>query len=243
MNNILERHRKIWREKKILRTIYSEWYQKIISDLKMGGGKTIELGAGSGNFKEFKSDVIASDIDASCKWLDMCFDAHEMPFEDGSISNIVMIDVFHHLSDPIRFLHECERVLEKSGRVIMLEPFPSLFSSIVYRFFHPEPFLMKVDYFGRFGADFKKDPWDSNQAIPYLIFFKHFRKWEDIFGKNFHILKKQKLSFLLYPLSGGFENKSLIPEFLVPTMSVVEKWLNPLRSLLAFRCYIVLERK
>ena len=62
MENILEKHRQIWNKKKILRVIYVEWYQKIISDLKQRDGITVELGSGSGNFKEFKPDVISSDI-------------------------------------------------------------------------------------------------------------------------------------------------------------------------------------
>jgi SAM-dependent methyltransferase len=240
METILEKHKRIWKKKKILRTIYSEWYSKILSDLKQTTTKTVELGAGSGNFKEFKPDVISTDIDPH-EWLDMVFDAHQMPFANESLGNIVMIDVLHHLSNPVKFLNEACRVLEKGGRLIMLEPFPSTFSLLIYRRFHPEPFIMNVDYFAKTNIE-AKDPWDSNQAIPYLIFFKGQKNFLQIFNDKFTIKKKQKLSFLLYPASGGFENKTLIPEFLIPLLQGIEKLLIPLRSLLAFRCYIVLEK-
>ena len=92
MDNILEKHKEIWEKKKILRVIYEDWYKKIISHLSKTEGKRVELGAGSGNFKEYLPEVISADID-KCEWLDMCFDAHEMPFENESISDIVMIDV------------------------------------------------------------------------------------------------------------------------------------------------------
>lgn len=242
MEDVLKRHKDIWNKKKILRIIYSDWYKKIISDLRQGNGLTVELGSGSGNFKEFRPDVISSDVDP-CEWLDMCFDAHSMPFKEGSVSNVVMIDVFHHLSDPVKFLHECERVLKKGGRIIMLEPFPSLFSLIIYRLFHPEPFLMNIDYFNKKEKNKEKNPWNSNQAIPYLIFFKQLNEWKKEFQQKLRLIKRQKLSFILYPLSGGFENKSLIPDFLVPVFMFIEKMLYPFRRILAFRCYIVVERK
>lgn len=243
MDNILDRHKKIWDNKKILRIIYGEWYNKIISDLSKSSGKTLELGSGSGNFKEFMPDCISSDID-NCDWLDMTFDAHKMPFENESLANIVMIDVLHHLYNPVKFLNEANRVLNKGGRVIMLEPFPTMFSIIIYKIFHPEPFIFKADYFSMKDSDnsVNKDPWDSNQAIPYLIFFKHLKKFESDFRYKFKILKKEKLSFILYPLSGGFENKQLIPDFMIPFFSLLEKLLKPLRSILAFRCYIIIEK-
>lgn len=241
MDNRLLRYREIWKNKKILRLVYSDYYKKILSDLRDSDNKTLELGSGIGNFKEFKPDVISSDID-KCDWLDMCFDAHKMPFIDNSLANIVMIDVLHHLADPIMFLREASRVLEKGGRIIILEPFPSFFSLIVYKLFHPEPFLMKVDYFN-YNKDKIKHPWDANQAIPYLIFFKHLKKFESLFKGRLRLVKKEKLSLILYPLTGGFENKQLIPDFFMPFFLFLEKVLQPLKNILAFRCYIILEKE
>lgn len=241
MDNILERHKETWEKKKILRVIYEEWYKKILKYLSPAEGKTIELGAGSGNFKEFKPDVISADIE-KCDWLDMTFDAHEMPFENESIANIVMIDVLHHLYNPVKFLKEAERVLKNKGRVIMLEPFPSPFSLLIYKKFHPEPFIFDVDYFNKTDLQ-NKDPWDSNQAIPYLIFYKNVNKFNEIFGKDFKIIKKEKLSFILYPASGGFENKAMIPDFFIPAFKGMEFILTPLRDLIAFRCFVVIEKR
>ena len=195
----------------------------------------------SGNFKDYMPEVISADID-KCDWLDMCFDAHEMPFENDSLANIVMIDVLHHLSNPVKFLHEADRVLKKGGRVVMLEPFPSPFSLQIYKRFHPEPFIFDVDYFSKTDIQ-DKDPWDSNQAIPYLIFFKNADKFDKNFGDRFKIIEKEKLSFILYPASGGFENKAMIPDSLIKPFQVLEKMLSPFRSALAFRCYVVIEKR
>lgn len=241
MENILEKHKEIWESKKILRVIYEDWYKKIIDNLSTVEGKTVELGAGSGNFKDYKPDVISADID-KCDWLDMCFDAHVMPFENDSLSNIVMIDVLHHLYNPVKFLNEADRVLKKGGRVVMLEPFPSPFSLMIYKKYHPEPFIFDTDYFSKNDLQ-NKDPWDSNQAIPYLIFFKHIKKFNEMFRDKLKIIKKEKLSFILYPASGGFENKAMIPDSLIPVFKGIEYIVTPFKDILAFRCFIVLEKE
>ncbi|MDQ3021268.1 MAG: class I SAM-dependent methyltransferase [Bacteroidota bacterium] len=241
MTKILDKHKEIWEKKKILRIIYKEWYKMIIKNLSSVGGKSLELGAGSGNFKEFMPEVISADID-KCDWLDMSFDAHNIPFDNESLANIIMIDVFHHLYNPVKFLNEAQRVLKRGGRILMLEPFPTAFSSIIYKAFHPEPFIFNIDYY--LHNDLKeKDPWDSNQAIPYLIFFKHQDKFLESFGQVFKIIKKEKMSFILYPASGGFENKSMIPDSLISFFKGLETVLTPFKDLLAFRCFVVIEKR
>lgn len=240
MTSTLTLHRKIWQKKKILRIIYHEWYQNILNDLSLVDGKTLEIGSGSGNLKEYKPNIISSDIE-SHPWLDMCFDAHKMPFPNSSLSNIVIIDVLHHLQNPILFLQEASRVLKKGGRLIMVEPYPSLFSLFIYKRFHNEPFLFKVNLFAK-NRHGEKDPWESNQAIPYLLFFKLNGQLNKILGNKMKVIKKKRMSYLLYPLSGGFEHRNLIPNWTIPFFLKLENFLQPLQSLLAFRCYIVIEQ-
>ncbi len=241
MTDILKKHWETWQNKKILRDIYTEWYQKIISNLSNVPGKTLELGSGSGNFKEFKPDIITSDIDPQ-PWLDMSFDAHQMPFHNKELANIVMIDVLHHLANPLLFFKEANKALKKGGKIIMVEPYPSPFSIIVYKLFHPEPFIFNIDYFNQVNYSKEKNPWESNQAIPFLFFFKHINKFNKTFSKNYKVISREKFSFILYPLSGGFENKQIIPNMFIPIAKISEKLLTPLKSLFAFRCLIILEK-
>ena len=243
--SILQRHRETWKTKKIIRVIYTGWYRKILSDLFGGSKATIELGGGGGNFKEFKPGVITSDIE-NRNWLDVCFDAHDIPFSGGSVSNIVMIDVLHHLADPVKFFSEAARVLEKGGRIVLLEPFPTPFSLFIYRRFHPEPFIMDADYFNtkrdQNESTAAKDPWDANQAMAKLLFYTHRETFEKTFADRFRIIRRHRMSCILYPASGGFENKSMIPDMAIPLFKFFELMLTPLRPLMAFRCYVVLEK-
>ncbi len=233
----LKKYQAVWKQKKLLRLIYQDWYAKISRDLKPG--KTLELGSGIGNFKKFKPRIISSDI-VPCEWLDKRIDAHHLPFARSSLDNIVMIDVLHHLGQPLQFFSEAYRVLKPEGRVVLLEPFPSPVSLVIYKLFHPEPFIFNDDVFSR-KAD-KKLPWESNQAIPYLLFFKKVDRFKRLFQNKFQLAKREKFSLLLYPLSGGFENKQLIPDWAYPLVKLIEKLLGPLNGLLAFRCYIVLQK-
>ena len=237
----LAKRREIWNNKKILQKIYGDWYREMISDLCSGAGKTVELGSGTGNFKDFKPDIVTSDIEKQ-DWIDMRFDAHEMPFTENEIANFVMIDVLHHLADPIKFLNETYRVLEPGGRIILIEPYMSPFSKIVYKLKHHEPFDLKSDYFND-KIDINKDPWDSNQAIATILFFREIKKFNNLFANKFTFHKKKQISIVLFPGSGGYEYRQFIPNSLIPLFELIEKLLTPFSGLLAFRCYVVLEKK
>jgi len=51
------------------------------------------------------------------------------------------------------------------------------------------------------------------------------------------------MDVFLYPLSGGFHQPSLCPLFLWGFLERLERLLNPLGSVLAFRLFIVLEKR
>ena len=51
-----------------------------------------------------------------------------LPFENESMDVITVSCAFHHFEDPQAFVRECMRVLTKSGKVFMAEPF---FSPVV----------------------------------------------------------------------------------------------------------------
>ena len=212
----------------------------VVADCRPNG-RSIELGSGTGGFKELHPDLIASDV-TFADWLDLCFDGHEMPFRDSSVANVILFDVLHHLQNPLFFFKEAERVLMKSGRILIIEPYPSPFSLIAYRMFHPEPFNFKVDYFNQIKVRGKKDPWEANQAIAHCLFFKNRERFIRYFDGKLKIIRKTRFACLLYPLSGGFDHPSYVPNSLVPFLRSAERFLSPLASLLAFRCYVVLEK-
>lgn len=237
-SQILSKRREIWKSKQILKRLYHNWCQLIGSNLRPGS--ILEIGGGSGNLKEFFPDAISSDI-LFTPWTDAVIDAHQIPFKDAILDNIVLFDVLHHLIDPVSFFREAQRTLKKKGRIVLMEPYISWVSFFIYRFFHPEGMIWNIDPFKKGCTNKDKNYFYSNQAIPTLIFERN----EKIFTGKFprlKIIKKERMNFILYPLSGGFHNPSLCPLFLYSTLNNLEKILYPFNRFLAFRILVVLEK-
>jgi len=237
---ILKRHREIWQKKTVLRDIYHDWYRLIIENMA-DNRPVLEIGSGGGNFKEFFPDVISSDF-IFCEWIDLNLDAHVLPFRKDSLGNIIFIDVLHHLANPVLFLSEAQRVLQNNGRLIMLEPHISPFSYIIYNYFHQEDVDFKVDVF-RDNGDLKnkKAAFDGNSAIPTIMFSKEINKFQKEFP-NLKVIKKELLTFILYPLSGGFDRKSFVPAGMIKYIGFIEKLLRPFGRIFALRTFVVIEK-
>jgi len=238
---ILLAHRKTWAEKKILRLIYFDWYKTILSNIKKNHGINLELGSGSGNLKEYFNNIICSDI-VFCPWINICFDAHTPAFKNNSFDNIIMIDVLHHLANPVLFLNNAHKILNQNGRIIILEPYSSLFSGIIYSIFHKEPFDFNDPLFDKGNKVDSKRAFAANQATAQILFYLRANEFHRNFQARYKIVKKELLSCISYPFSGGFENKSFLPDFLIELLIKSEKYLSLLGKLIAFRTLIVLEK-
>jgi len=239
---ILKRHREIWNQKKILRQIYADWHRIIMENI-IEDGTTLEVGSGGGYLKEYYPELITSDY-VYCEWLDVVLDAHQIPYRDNSLDNIIIIDVLHHLEYPYLFLQEIQRVLKNNGRLIMLEPYISPFSYYVYKYFHQEGIDFGFHAFNqeKFIEKDRKKPFDGNNAIPKIIFFKEIEKFNNEFP-CLQIVKQKLLSFIFWPLSGGYEHKCFIPKWSIPFFLFLERSLSSFPKLFAFRMFLVLKLK
>ena len=237
---ILEKHRDIWQSKKILQDIYLYWYKQIRAQCVVSG-PSLEIGGGGGNLKESFPNLISSDY-TLCPWLDLNLDAHALPFRSETLSNIIVIDVLHHLNRPLAFLEEAQRVLKKNGRLIMLEPCVTLGSSFVYRLLHQEDVDFGVDVFQEDGWEQgdAKNPFDGNMAIPTALFLRNSEQLAARFP-DFPVILKNYSDYFVYPLSGGFDHVALIPRSCLPFCREIERLLHPLGSLLAYRMLVVME--
>lgn len=235
---VLSAHRRVWRKKLVLRTIYADYYRRIVE--KCIPGRSLEIGGGSGNLKEHLSDVISTDI-VPTPWLDVAADAQALPFSDGFFSNIIVVDVLHHIERPQRFFEEAERVLATGGRIVMIEPAITPISRLSY-LFTPEPVDMKADPFAEGELDPDRLPFDANQAIPTLIFDRKRAQLKRLFP-SLKVKDVKNIGLFTYPLSGVFRPWCLIPSFLIHSLLRIE---NSLESLLgkwmAYRLFVVMEK-
>ncbi len=235
----LEFYKQQWKNKPVLRAIYKNFYQKIES--VMCDGDTLEIGGGIGNLHIGEGRLVKSDIQYSVG-VDVVADAQNMPFDSNVFSNIVLFDVLHHLQCPLPFFAEAHRILKPGGRVIMVEPGITPVSKLLYKIGHNEPVEMRWSINDPCKVEVDKDPYESNQAIP-TILFKQDPQLFLAAVKGFTINSSDWLSLFAYPLSGGFKSWSLLPyKWVHAVLKIEEKILPFFGSMMAFRLMVVLEK-
>jgi SAM-dependent methyltransferase len=229
-----------WERKPSLRAVYQDLYQKMAAECR--SGLTLEIGGGSGNFKQYYQDVVTSDI-TTAPWLDLVADAQTLPFKAGVFSNIVMFDVLHHIEFPRMFFAEAQRVLIPGGRMVMVEPAITPMSWFFYRFVHQEPVDLSADPLLEGKASLEKDPYSANQAVPALLVARHAHRLTLLFP-DLCVCHVRWLSLFAYPLTGGFKRWSLIPVSLVkPVLRLEDSISRLIGRFLGFRLLVTIERR
>jgi SAM-dependent methyltransferase len=232
-------YRDIWERKPALRAVYDDFCARMAAE--MVPGRTLEVGGGSGNLKALVPDAVTTDI-RFAPWLDLVCDAQQLPFAPASFSNVMMIDVLHHIEFPLHALREFHRVLRAQGRLVVCEPAITPLSGVFYRLFHEEPVDMTADPLRTGTVSANKDPWDSNQAIPSLLTGR-FRERLAALLPGLELIKLERFSFLAYPLSGGFQPWSLLPRGLSKPLLACEWRLRRMLGPLAGFRLIAVYRK
>jgi SAM-dependent methyltransferase len=239
-SDALNAYRGTWARKPSLRAVYADYFDRMAALCKPG--RTLEIGGGLGGFKDRLPQLIASDVQYA-PWLDLAADAQHLPFADGALMNIVMLDVLHHIEHPLLFLREAARTLSPGGRIVMIEPAITPGSSLFFRYAHPEPVRMSADPLTEGAADPKRDPYDSNQAIPTLLATRERERLARMVPE-LSLIEQRWFSFVAYPLSGGFQSWTLIPSAFVGPVLKIERALEaPLGRLFGMRLLLCFERR
>jgi hypothetical protein len=214
--------RRIIREKAFLWRIYQEWYAAMAATLPEGDGPVLELGSGAGFMKEHIPGLITSEI-FYLPEVDAVLDGQKLPLASEVLRGIVMVDVLHHLPQVSSFFAEAERCLRAGGVIIMLEPWVTAWSRIIYGRLHPEPFLPE------------ESSWEfppsgplsgANGALPWMIFERD----RDKFQREFPRLKIRGIFLAMpfrYLLSGGVSMVSLSPGWTFGIWRLLESLLQP----------------
>lgn len=228
-------HRRIIKKKGFLKKLYTDFYKVFIS-IKIPEGMVVELGSGAGFIKELAPLTVTSDVIKGVE-IDRVIDATNLPFKNQSIAGFFMLDVLHHIKDAEKALVELERCLKIGGKIVMIEPYNSVFGSFIYRHFHHEGFdpnsNWKIEGTGRMS--------EANQAIPWIIFVRD-RK---IFDKKFPNLKIVKINPhtpLRYIISGGLSKPQLLPSFAYGFILLIEKILSPFNKFIGLFVTIELQK-
>jgi SAM-dependent methyltransferase len=229
--------RQIVREKRTLRQIYEEWYQALASEIPAGEGPVLEIGSGPGFLGEVIPEVITSEI-LPCPGVDLLLDGCALPLRKGSLRAIVMTDVFHHIAQPRRFLQESARCVREAGRLVMVEPWVTCWSRLIYARFHHEPFQPEATDW-EFPSTGPLS--GANGALPWIIMERDRGQFEAEFPQWRICLLRPQMPFR-YLLSGGVSFKPLVPEWSFSFWRHLEGWLRPGMAHWAMFALIVLRR-
>ena len=236
-----EQLRRAWSENRALRTLNAELYERVAQHLPARDlGRRVELGSGPGFSREFIPDLELTDL-VRAPWHDGEASAEALPYADRSVGALVLFDVLHHIPSPRRFFEEAVRVLVPGGRIVMCEPYMSPASYPVYKLFHDEPTRMRADPLALHQGD-ARDPFDSNQAIPTVLFGRK----RQVFAETFPALSLRSVEYMSgfsLPASGGFSHRPFLPWALWSLLHRIDRQLpSAWMRWMAFRMLVVVER-
>lgn len=236
----IQENRDHWQNKPLLEKIYQRFYEAIRA--KLQPGVTLELGSGIGQIKQFIPDCITSDLFAN-PGIDRVESAYSLSFDDQSLTNIILFDVWHHLEYPGAALRECQRVLVPGGRLIIFEPAMGLLPRIVYELFHHEPlgFGKSISWQPPATLDLEEAPYFAAQARAWRIFHRG-EGVNNLVG--WHMKECAAWSDFAYLASGGFSKPALYPTCFLPWIERFDRLLTRIhQSTFAARMLVVLEKQ
>lgn len=231
-----------WRRKPLLQEIYRGFYLEIATELRRDlPGETVEIGSGIGNLKNVVPDAVATDLFPN-PWLDRIENAYALSFPDGSIANLILFDVWHHLQYPGTALAEFHRVLTPGGRLVIFDPAMGLLGRIVYGLFHHEPLGLRDEICWWAPAGFSPDDmtYYAAQGNAQRVFFSE--EWVSRL-RDWQVVRKRLLAAVSYVASGGFSGRQLYPRSLLPVFRAIDKIAGCVPALFATRSLVVLEKK
>ena len=239
--DLINKNSEYWNRKPLLQKLYGDFYRLVAQNLSnLPDGKIVELGSGLGNIREVIPNCLRTDLFPN-PWIDQIENAYKLSFADESVSDLILMDVFHHLKYPGTALKEFSRVLRKGGRVVMLEPCISVLGLLVYGVLHDEPIAVTKEIMWNAPEGWSSDNIDyyAGQGNATRIFvgdrFRHkLIDWQKIVTF--------RRSAIAYAASGGFSKPQLYPTSMLPLIKRLEKVLDLFPSLFATRLLVILEK-
>ncbi len=238
----IQRNREAWQRKPRLQEIYHGFYKHIASAIEpQRPGLIVELGSGIGAIKDVIPGCITTDLFPN-PWLDRQENAYQLSFPDGTVSHLILFDVWHHLRYPGTALREFHRVLAPGGRLILFEPAVSWIGRIVYGVFHHEPVGLTDDITWDAPAGFSATQVDyfSAQGSATRLFW-----WGEAGDRlsGWRISAVEPVVSLAYLASGGFSGPQIGGRFGYGLMRRFDRLAGSFPRAFASRLIVVLDKQ
>ncbi len=227
-----------WESKPLLREIYAGFYRRILALINPElPGRVVEIGSGIGNLKAHLPGALCTDLFPN-PWLDLVCDGYELPFADGSLSHLVLFDVFHHLRAPNAFLREARRVLGPAGRVILFEPHISWASHPVYGLLHHEPVAWRGEIVRAEMLPRPRDYYAAQGNATRLFFRREIPGWPE----GWRVFHSEAFSSFSYLFSGGYSKPAFYPAGWLRAVERCDEFLSRWPRVFGARCLVGMER-
>jgi hypothetical protein len=133
-----------------------------------------------------------------------------------------MIDVFHHIPEIRPFLDEAVRCLRSGGALLLVEPWLSRWSRLIYTHLHHEPFDPNAEAW----AFPSTGPLSgANVALPWIVFERD----KMVLARDYPNLAIREVRPMMpfrYLVSGGISMRQLMPEAAFPVWRQIDGWLS-----------------
>ena len=244
-NSLLEIHRRILREKPLMKSTFETFYRDMADAcdrfFKVDGTE-VELGTGVGFFKTLRPKLVTSDVRKGPN-IDIELDAQKMELRDQSVRCFYAINVFHHLPDPEGFFEELKRVLLPGGGCILIEPSGSFVSGLLHRYLHTDEHF-DLSAKGWKTANIEGPMSGANQALSHIVFHRDMERFEELYGSELEVVcQGYELNGLRYLISGGLNFRQLLPSFMDRPLKSLESSGRFLASKWALHEMIVIRKK
>jgi SAM-dependent methyltransferase len=238
----IRRNRAQWNNKAVLRIIYRRFYQKIAALFaEPNGFPILEIGSGIGQISNIVPQCIKTDLFPNPS-IDVVENAYQLSFASESVSNLVLVDVFHHLKFPGSALEEFYRVLMPGGRVIILEPCLSVLGIMIYGCLHKEPLglFRDIDWKASTLSESLHQGYYAAQGNAFRVFCRDgFRDKID----GWRIICEERISALPYIATGGYSRPALCTVASLKKWDTVDKIVQKFPLFFATRLLIGMEKR
>lgn len=237
----IEIHKSVIQSKPLLKRIYSEWYLQIVAvkeTVRLLNGEILEIGSGGGFLKEFIPEAVTSDVYRRSD-IDRVENAYHLSCRNNSVKLLCCMSVINQLGRVEEFFKEVERVLIPGGKLVIIDPYISWFSRLVYKYIH------------HYNFDLSSKSWNfletgrmsgNDTTLATKVFWRD----RDVFTQKFPDLKIESIvlhNFIAYYASGGVSCRSMVPHFLSGSIMLLEKMVKPFMPYLACFQTVVLAKK
>ena len=200
------------------------WMNNFIQDKDIG----IEVGSGAGFTKDFihNKNFKLTDLgqDEHLDFKDI--DAQNTGFQKESFDFVIASNMIHHISFPMKFFREMNRILKKNGKLIIFESHCSIMFQIATTIMKHEGFDFTLNVWDEENPKSNEnDAWHGNIAVPHLIFDDR-EGFQENLGNFFSIEYDKFTECLIFLNSGGVTSKTkCIPmnRFFLNILHLVDK--------------------